>query len=326
MLILASIIAIVSASLMLSSKGMRNTYSLALLMIIDLLIFIGGMMVLQGDFWGIALVSLAGPFMMGFKVIQGANPRKVGIITFFGRRTSQVAEGLTLLCNWPLDIIGVSEHEIKLFNISMEIKSIRSYDGVRLEIPFSLSIKPDINKLDKWEDAGGDSGVTSILKGVVPSWIQQIITDEKCGWKWIEQHNKDLQRLLCKRLEGNMPTPAGTTGSFDDNSLINTEEMGFEIANVSMEPKVINPDVVKADEDIQIEELQREAEVADTKTINKQAQDRFDMYKKWAEDNPGIEIPTLAECRDQVMYERLAKDKKITIAQGGHKVNLSTTP
>lgn len=308
MIIIASVIAILSLLLIASSKGMRNTFSFGILMIIDLLIFIGSVMVYRGDLLGTVPILVAGMFMLGFKVIQGANPRKVGIVTFFGSRTSQTAEGLTLLCNWPVDIVGISEYSTQLEDLDFPIENIRSSDGVRLGGIVSLGIVPDEKTMDKFDDAKGFVGIKKQLDEIILSWLQQLANDKDHNWKWFEANTIVIQKMLTDHLNG--------IGVTDDDSLVNAKELGFKIKKLSVKLKPLSSRVIEADEDVVVEQLERMAEIEDTKTVNEQAHIRFEMYEEWQKSHPG-KIPTLAQCRDEILRERLVKKGKVEAIESG---------
>ena len=285
----------------------------------DALLCIGGAKVYLGNMWGVAYVLAGAFFVLGFRVIQGSDPRKIGLILFLGNRTRYTAESLTLLLNWLpfFEIIDIVEFDTQMSDLDFEVETLRSCDGVRMKGKVSLGIKPDEDYLAEFDDAKGVVGIKSQLEESIVSWLQDIAEKPNHTWKWLETHSVDIQRILRAKLEGE-----DENDTRDNDLLVNAKGLGFKIVKLSVKFTPVNPAVITADEDSQIEELQRGPELSETSTINMQAKARLEMYLA-GRLSPDEKIPTLAECRDQIMFERLAKDKKVQIVQGGRTVNLN---
>jgi hypothetical protein len=319
--IIVGIILLSSIISMLASSGLRNKYSFSLLAIMAESLCVGGVMLINGNYWGCIPILLGCSLMSGFRIIQGSNPRKIGILTFLGKRVENTkVEGLTLIFE---PIIGLVEFENQLRDLDFEIKNVRSCDGVRLEGGTSLTIRIDTNNIGQFDDAGGFDGIYKILDDNIPSWLQAIANERNASgatfrnWEWFEMNRNELRQILRAVLEGEYEPMKD-----DENKYLNAKNLGFiiEKCDTNLSPK--DKKIIEADEDSQVEKLQRKAEEEETATINQQTLIRYQLYKDNAK--PGEQIPTLKECRDEVMFERLSKDKKVTITQGGRIVNLGS--
>ena len=236
---------------------------------------------------------------LGYKELSGSQPREMGIITLYGKRTSARVEGLILLLDWlPMNIIGVSIFNMQIDDRDSVItpeKSIRCADGVRMIGVVSMALQ-----------ANGAN--------MCPSWLKDIAKTPGRTYQFMEDQNIEVAKQLRTRLED------------PNNSLGGIANLGVTIRKLEVILRPLSDDIIKADQDQVVEVLERKAEEADTETINNQVLKRLKAYEVWAgNDAAKIKlIPTWKQLREEVVFERLAKDKKVTIIQGGRNVNLNT--
>ena len=261
---------------------------------------------------------------LGYKELSGSQPREMGIITLYGKRTLARVEGLTLLLDWlPMNLIGVSIFNMQIDDRDSVItpeKSIRCIDGVRMIGVVSMALQANGTNLDKFDDAKSMDGIFKITDDMCPSWLKDIAqtsggpTAPVRTYQWMEDQNIEVAKQLRLRLED------------PNNSLGGIANLGVTIRKLEVILRPLSDDIIKADQDQVVEVLERKAEEADTQTINKQVVLRLKAYEDWAgNDAAKIKlIPTWNKLREEVVFERLAKDKKVTIIQGGRNVNLNT--
>lgn len=298
-------------------KGLANPWSFVLLMVFMTSTFVGLNLLYRGIRPGTAVASLilAGIIASGFRILKPA-PREVGVISVLGNRTNSVVEGITLLLEpFGIEIIGATIFIIKTFDHDFPVESVRCADGVRVKGKVSLSWAPDESSAEKlWQyyDIGMDQGFIGQADDIIVIGSQEIVAKTGRTYKWAEiyvnQIGVELRQIIeqaCPRIDGNE----------------NDDMRGFGIVINKLQPKFtpINANIITADEDIAIEERQRAAELLETETINQQARARKELYTK-----QGLPDVSIQKCRDEIMFERLAKDEKVTITQGGRIVNLGS--
>lgn len=300
-------------------SGLLNPYSASLLSLMTVLIGIGGVSLFNGHPFGFIPLVLGGLMTLGFKTISGSEPREMGLVTFLGKRTDITVEGLTLLLSiFGVEIIGVATFNMQQEDMDFPIESIRASDKVRMKGSVSISLVPDEGHLGKFDDAKQMKGIKALIDDMLPVWIATYATGDAAAGipgkthAELETNPKEIGRFLVEKLSNISPS---------DGDLNDLEGLGVKIRKMSVKLKPINEDLIKAGEDSVVEMLQRDAEIKDTETINKQTAMRHALYKATM---PADKVPSVAACREEVMFERLAKDKKVTIIQGGKNVNLNT--
>ncbi len=320
-------------------SGLANPYSFLLLTL--LILFTGvGITLLSFGFllWGMVSLVPAGLIASGFRILSPGEekdgkkiPRQVGVITVLGQRRYIKVEGLTLVCDqFGFDLIGLTVFEIKKEDFPVPVPNVRCQDGVRVKGEISMSVVADdsddaadkqngktgAQKLWDWHDIGRIEGYKNQVEEIAITGLQDILQAEvptgeaKRDFKWVESHPSQISLELMKKIQSWRPPG-------DNNSLDDTWGLGGKILKIQVPLTPINAKVITADEDKAIELLQREAELKDTSTINRQVLERIKFYTK-----QGLPNVDAKKCRDEVMFERLAKDKKVTISQGGRLVNL----
>ena len=297
---------------------MNNKYSLTLFFIQLLCLLVGSVMLICYNLWGLIPFIWGGLMFLGYKELSGSQPREMGIITLYGKRTSARVEGLILLLDWlPMNIIGVSIFNMQIDDRDSVItpeKSIRCADGVRMIGVVSMALQANGANLDRLDDAKGMDGIFKITDDMCPSWLKDIAKTPGRTYQFMEDQNIEVAKQLRTRLED------------PNNSLGGIANLGVTIRKLEVILRPLSDDIIKADQDQVVEVLERKAEEADTETINNQVLKRLKAYEVWAgNDAAKIKlIPTWKQLREEVVFERLAKDKKVTIIQGGRNVNLNT--
>lgn len=320
-----------------------NRYCSALLLLMLLSFGIGGDLLFSGWFWsGLLILIPGGLIASGFRILSpgdGDKPRQVGVLTVLGQRTYCKVEGLTLGLNpFGFDIIGITAFDIKKLDKSFPITSVRCHDNVRMKGMVSVSVMPDedddrscvpekdrrsgAHKLWEWFDIGGFDGYWAQVNDIIAVGVQEIVVGEEEGltedeknartYKWAETHPTAIAVKLLTRIKAHRQI--GDTDELDD-----TRGLGGKIKKIQVELTPINTAVITADEDRVIEELQQVSELKETETINKQTVARIKLYT-----DAGLPDVSAKACRDEIMFERLAKDKKVTITQGGRIVNVGS--
>jgi hypothetical protein len=299
-------------------SGLTNKYSASLLGLMGLLVCLGALALFNGSLWGFIPLILGGLMIKGFRELSPADPREIGLITFLGKRTTITVEGLTFLLDWlPIEIVGVAVFSMQQEDMDFDIKSVRSSDNVRMKGTVSISFIPDKNNLDKFDDAKQMKGIEALIDDMLPVWIQNYAQNDQSNgpklghdYAWLETRPKEVGKYLREKLENKDTT---------DGDTLDLADLGVLIKKFSVSLSPISTKIVDAGEDTVVELLQRNAEKEDTKTVTEQAENRHEAYVK----KMGSKAPTLRECREEIMFERLAKDKKVTIIQGGKNVNLN---
>ncbi len=299
-------------------SGLTNKYSASLLAITALLILTGGILIFHQYYWGFVPFLLGMIMLQGFKELSASNPRQMGLITFFGKRTKVKVEGLTFLLDWfYIEIVGVAIFDMPQADKEYKIENIRCCDGVRMEGTLSVSTYADENNLDKFDDAKRMEGVQSQLGDLSIPWIQKIASNPKAldgsknDYKWMESHSKEISDKLRDELENGQ------------GNLVDLENLGVKIKKLALKLKPISKKITDADEDYVAEMLKRRAEEQDTETVNRQVAIRYKMYlDEWTTNGKSGQRPTLERCRKEVFNERLAKAGKFNknVNKGGVNV------
>lgn len=310
-------------------KGMMNPYSLGLLTIIILSLVFGLLMLFVGSWWGLPVLIPAALLSSGFRILspgKDGNPREVGLLSFLGNRLDYVVEGLTLVCDqFGFDLVGLTTIQVKKFEFEFRVESVRCAGGVRVGGPIKLSVIPDVSTAQSgwdWYDIGQSVGFCQQAEQIADVGTQQIVacSDDRT-YKWVESHPVQIALELLQRIVKIKPLGGGTDASIvgrpedsDEDESDDTRGLGCKIAKLQVSLKPLDPKVVTADEDREVELAQRLAETEDTKTINGQVQERIDFYKR-----NGLPNPDPVMCRAEVVYERAMKYGIVKVVSGGGK-------
>jgi hypothetical protein len=314
-------------------QGLANPYSAVLLVIMLMVFAVGTILLFNSQLLGFVVFAIGAVMASGFRILS-PSPREIGLITFLGQKTDWKVEGLTLLLDQlGIDLIGVVVFKMRKTEKKFPITSIRCNDGVRMKGEVAISIMPDdeddehktgTEKLRDFDDIGHEEGFFDQIEQILTTALQSIVEDgitnpatgevvvkkKDCTYRWVETHPTAIAAELLRRIKANRPQ--GDTDELDDS-----RGLGAKFLKIQVPLTPINKAVINADEDATVERLQRKAEVRDTLTINKQVKERMKMYERM-----GVPNPNPVDCRQEIVFERLAKDKKVDIVQGGRNVNV----
>lgn len=319
-------------------RGLFNPISLFLLVLMLFFFSMAFLYLKNGHPTGFIWIGLGAFLSAGFRQLN-PSPREVGLITILGRKSDIKVEGITLVLDqFGINIFGLVVFNMVLVQKQIEIASVRCADGIRLKSGdengvsgFSLAWIPDEDDLINYDNAGQENGVYETVRGIIIVGTQQIVSRgipgvvlpnptpqqieagvEKLTWKWFESNPTKVANYLAKMIKANRPP--GDEDSSDD-----TRGLGIIIKKLNTPLIPVKGNVIDADENTQVELSEREAELADTETINKQVAARIQFYK-----DKGIEKPDPVQCRAEVFRERLAKDGKVQVIDGnGKNVNVT---
>jgi len=299
-------------------NGLTNQYSASILSAMLILLTIGLATLFSGNYWGFIPFVIGMLLTKGFRTLSGSNPREIGLITFLGKRTTVTVEGLTLLLDWlPIEIVGVAVFNMQQEDKDFPIENIRSSDNVRMKGTVSISFVPDVGHLDKFDDAKQMEGVKALIDDMLPVWLQKLArgteANENHDYTWLESHPREMGEYLRNKLENTDP---------HDRDAVDIANLGVTIIKFSAKLTPSSAKIIATDEDITVEALQRKAELADSETVDLQAEQRHDRYVV----RMGAAAPTLKECRDEIIDERLMKEGKVTYTRGNQQnVNFRNT-
>lgn len=287
-----------------------------LMIIVATMIAIGGMATFYQEMWGVIPLILGGMMLLkGFKIAT-PSPKKVWLITLFGRKTGTVVRSWpVLLFDWiPLQPVGYLEFELSRKDHDFQMKKpILCSDGKYVEGLISTSIMADDTNgqtLSDFDDIGRIKGIIDQLDDILTSWVQEIANDKEHGSTWMETQGNTITIILLKRITGEIGTSLGNN-EFDDTRGLGIKFTKFQVI-LRPPDKVIDARNEKA-----VEEANRVSEMFETETENEQILLRYHLYGG---------AKTMKECRDEIFDARALKAgsyKKI-VNQGG--VNVATIP
>lgn len=256
---------------------MNNKYVGWLLTIMFILIGMGIYMAYFQNLFGFVLVLLGGLMSLGFKSLK-PSPREVGIITFFGVKKPIIVEGLTLVLNWPFDIVDVVVIVVQEKNIDYKgDKAIRFVckDYVSLAGNLSITVGPDYTddpagtigwmsggqKIIRFDDSGGWDGITDQLREIMRDHLATIASGKR--YFEMQQGVSEITLNLRSRL-----TTRTINGS---NSVGTTLTMGIKIINVQCNFES-SKKLEAAGESGAIEDREKDRDEVDTTTFTKQVE------------------------------------------------------
>lgn len=294
---------------------MNNKYSLGLLAIMAISLCVGAMMLYTGNIIGIVPLCWGALMLKGFKQLSPSNPKECGLITLFGNRTKTTVSGTTFILDWlPFDVVGVVVFDMRQEDMDFDVESIRCSDGVRVggKKAISASIIPDIKNLAKFDDAKRMKGIREQFDETFIALLQEIAREEGHGYRWMESHSeeiaRELRRKLCSRL-GDSSRQEDAEPS--DESITNIAGFGVKIKKLRVKLTPVNKKIIEADESQVFEELDARGQLIDTRTINRQTEERYKIYfDEWIDGGRIGDPPSRKECRAEIMDERLAKNRE----------------
>ncbi len=267
------------------------------------LLVLGLYMLLQVNLWGLVPFVLGGIMMQGIKGPVSKPTKKVWLLTFFGKQTDTVVEGLTMVLDWlPIDVVGFIEVDMAQIDHDFILKKkIRCLDNVYMSGSVSVSMKPNKANLQGFLSIGEIEGAKKQLDDLLTVWVQVFAKDKTSAE--MEIAGEEMINKLLKLISG-LPTPDTDPDSHVDD----TRGFGLEFPKFQV---VLNlPDEVIKTRNNRLTELaEREAELEDTETINQQIIKRMSIDKSLS----------AKEARQQIFDEKVLKADKYTkiVNEGG---------
>jgi hypothetical protein len=309
-----------------------NRYSITLGSILLISLITGLRQLYQGDLWGVILILIGGWLLGGLRAPQSTKEspeRKVWIITFFGKPTGVVVRGLTLLLNWPWNIIGYIEIELKEVTIDIPLSKEllcqdKAYVSGKIDASITANDQDDPPGTPNWKSASqhlmdfiaidGYKGAPKQLDTIVTAWCQEIANIRTS--EWLERNTVELSEVILEMIkEGRNPN--GNTQARGDTD--DTMGLGLKITKFQI-PITVDDSIRQARNDILKEEAQRRGELADAGTMNQIIEERHDLY-----DSIGTvrdKQRDVSKVRDELFLEKALKAGKLTVVLNEKGINL----
>lgn len=324
---------------------MEDKYSKSLLAIMSSLI-ISGLFILTSGYFIFGFILLAPGVMMisGIKTPKSP-PKTIFLITFFGKPTESISEGLTLtLTNDWFDVVGTIEVPVELKDEKIIVpEEIRCHDDVpvggSVTIGFIVNLEDGAprnsggprtrgQKVLAYVKSGQAKGVMDIIRGAVIMVIKEIARDNNS--KWMETMSDEIGKKIIEKLEEGIPNGGeGIVTAFD---------LGINVAKLT--PAITAPQKVRdARSDIAVEEAQRASQLADTETMNQRvllrmsktySEIKLDADRKFIGDIPeklrGEDFHVVfARVRAQLIEEQALNDGKYQFIGNKGGINVVNT-
>ena len=270
---------------------MEDKYSKSLLAIMSSLIFFGLQILISGYFiFGTILLVLGMIMVSGMKTPKSP-PKTIYLITFFGKPTESISEGLTItLTGEWFDVVGTIEIPVELkeetVTVPEEIRCNNSVPvGGTVSIGFIVDIKDDGSdkanpktrgqKVNAFVRNGQVKGVMETIKGSVIQAVKEIAKGKDPVY--METQSKQIGEKIREDLERGVPRGNSTTPTAPED-LITLSDFGVDVSKIAV--SLTAPEKVrKARADIAVEEAQRASQLADTATMDKRVRQRIaSMY------------------------------------------------
>lgn len=347
-IILPWVVALVAVGM---SFKMEDKYSKSLLAIMSSLIFFGLQILISGYFiFGTILLVLGMMMISGIKTPKSP-PKTIFLITFFGKPTESISEGLTMtLTNDWFDVVGTIEVPVELkeetVNVPEEIRCNNSVPvGGTVSIGFIVDIKDDGSdkanpktrgqKVNAFVRNGQVKGVMETIKGSVIQAIKEIAKGNDP--EYMETQSKQIGENIRTDLERGVPRVNGATSTAQED-LITLSDFGVDVIKIAV--SINAPEKVrKARAEIAVEEAQRASQLADTKTMNQRVllrmsetynEIKLDADRKLIGDIPkklrGEDFHIVfARVRAQLIEEQALNDGKLQIIGNKGGINVVNT-
>lgn len=317
---------------------MKNRFSLMLLAIQLTLLATGVFLIASGvlvTFWVKVIIGLPMTFIgfislaMGLLMFLGwhaaiPSPSKIWLVTWFGNKTDVIIDSWpALLLDWKLLGAPVGKIEFSLERVERKIMMttpIKCKDGFvtgYIDTASVIDYEPsqDSNgrlvtaaeKLAQLDNIGNHEGALKMLEGVCTGNVKAIAEN----WTIAQMQfcTDALADAIVTRVKG--------LEKGDKNPL--NDVRGLSLLFSKFIP-IFEPskEVVKAGEGLSIEQAQREAEMYELRTTNALIEERYELFNG---------SKTMAECRDQVLQERmLAQGKLAEVRTNGGIAFVNATP
>ena len=297
----------------------------------------GGVILFNGNMWGLVPFIIGGLMTLGFKGPKSttASPvKKVWLLTFLGRQTTTIVRGLTLVMDWPFEIVGYIEIDLKKVDHDFKMSKpiLCMVDMAYVNGIVSVSMVPDDKddtvssgrksggeKLQDFLNIGGIEGGKTQLDDILTASVQEVANE--CDTIWMETNVDELSKeILGKIKKGRLPS-SNNEGD-EGNDIDDTIGFGLKFPKFQVILKPVDK-VIDARNDSLIESAQREAELADTETVNQRVEARLKLY--YPKGIKGNRSQKVKQARDEVFEELSLKEGKYTRIANRGGVNVVNT-
>jgi hypothetical protein len=251
------------------------------------------------------IVGLEGPI----SDTKGAS-QKVWLVTFRGQPTTVFVRSTSMFLRWPIVVVGYIEQDTAQHNETFPLsKKILCKDGKYIEGKVSYAARIDIDdddpekhskpkkggeKLNQFATAHGHEGIKQNLDEIITLTIEKNFARHNKR-DVLERHNSEISQEVHRLI---------TTGNFvshrRDESIVNALSYGIKFDKFEVILEAPEP-MRKSRIDAEVEEPERLKELTETETINKQIDERIEIYRK---NSPKDKIPSVAEIRAEILQER----------------------
>lgn len=309
-----------------------NRYSGSLYVIFSGLILWGAWNISKGTMWGLVPFIIGGTLMgMGIKgpKTDTASPiEKRWLMTYKGKQTDVEVDKITLVMDWPGDIVSFIEIKLEKVDYDFKLKKkIKCTDGNYVDGILSTTMMAD----DRADPAGTPNGKTGGQKlqdfvnmGGIEGAKRQI-DDTFTGWlEWfgkyhyssedMETKSNEISRELLAKMKTGRDPSHNTDNDIDDIVGLGLRFFKFQLV-LTVDGKIVDARIAQT-----TEREQRKGELEETETVNEQVAKRIELYRK-----NGEKI-TVTQARKQIFDERLERAGKYTKAVNEGGMNVQNLP
>lgn len=279
---------------------MKNPFSLGLLTVMGILLSLGGLMGFFGNWWGIVPFTIGTLMTLGFKTLNDS-PREVGVISFFGKKTTHKVEGLTLLFHpFGFKIVSIVVLEMRKVDMTFKIDRITCSDGGVVTGEASLSISPGKSGQDlkDFDDAGQIEGIRKQLDDILEISVQAIAERPTSTSAYMTTKGREIGQELLTEIEGS---------NGNDTDIDDSRKLGIKIHKLQ----------IKLFKDQKVIDAEQRSLV--TVSMNERIQKRVDYYKTLGT------IISPQDARKELIEEDMNSDGRLQEIRGGRLVNFSSS-
>jgi|GEM_PF-1798196 len=301
----------------------KNKYTVGVFSFLSFLLILGTVLIVHGTAWGLIPFCLGGLLgIMGFKGPQSteASPtKKVWLITFLGRQTTTVVDRLTLTLDWPFEIVGHIEIDLKKIDHDFMLKkpilckdeayvyglvSVAMVPDDRDDPPGTLNGKTKGEKLADFINIDGINGGKILLDDILTAWLQEFGNDRDT--EEMERQQVEISTALYHKIKnGELITHK------EENDIDDTRGLGLRFPKFQVILKVAD-NVMDARNKILIEIAQKKSQSVDTLTMNKRIRSRMKLYRNGDTADQNVKGKT---ARDEVFEEVALSEGKLSISK-----------
>ncbi len=280
------------------------------------------MQLYEGNLWGLIPFSIGCLIAIQFKgpaSTKESGSGKIGLVTVFGKRTETIVTGLTLVLDWPINIISFIEVDMSWVDMDFPntiIGAIRCNEkeddtmnksAIEDEIAYvygsvSLSCAPNDRaegaigspdyrsagkNIQTFLDIGGMTGAKKQLDDLLISGVKEL--GKIHTTKWMETESRACAEYLQKQIL--------QSGS----NLTNTKGLGLKFLKFEVLLKPSDK-VIDKRNDILIEKAEKSAQILDTNTWNQRAKKRMFIHRKSGNNTITME-EVMRELKDQTLLQ-----------------------